>query len=71
MGNNRGNKVSQKYHPEDNSFWDFNLDHLIEYDLPTIIEGVLEVSKKEKLTYIGHSQGATQLLFGLGVHPNL
>ena len=44
------------------------MDHLIEFDQPTIINGVLDISKKDKLIYIGHSQGSTQFLASTGIH---
>lgn len=44
---------------------------MIQYDLPTLIEGVLKVTGKKQLTYIGHSQGTYQFFAGLGIHPKL
>lgn len=71
MGNNRGNRVSQKEeHPDDN-FWDFNLDHLVDFDQPAMLEGVLKHSGKDKLIYVGHSQGSAQFVLGMGVHHHL
>ena len=35
------------------------------YDLPAMFETITQVSGNEKLTYIGFSQGTTQLLYGL------
>jgi lysosomal acid lipase/cholesteryl ester hydrolase len=37
VGNNRGNIVSQKEEHLDTAFWDYSLDHLVDYDQPTII----------------------------------
>ena len=41
VGNNRGTKYSTKnsHLPE---YWDYNLDHLIQYDIPAMIDGVLK-----------------------------
>ena len=36
-----------------------------DYDLPAEISYVLEKTGKEKLAYIGHSQGTTQLFYAL------
>ena len=44
---------------------------MVDFDQPALIEGVLQVSGKEKLIYIGHSQGSAQLVLGLGVHQHL
>jgi pimeloyl-ACP methyl ester carboxylesterase len=71
VGNNRGNKISR--HEEDHSaeFWEYCFDHLIQYDQPAVINGVLRETGKEKLIYIGHSQGSAQFLLGLGLNPDL
>ena len=34
-------------------------------DLPAMVQFILKVTSKEKLTYIGFSQGTTQMLYGL------
>jgi len=63
LGNNRGNKYSCKHTSKKAShddFWDFCLDEMIRYDLPTMIEYVLAQSGAETLTIIGFSQGTAQ-----------
>ena len=37
------------------------------YDQPANIEKILEVTGKPKLTYIGYSQGTTQMIYGLAL----
>jgi hypothetical protein len=32
---------------------------------------VLEASKKEKLIYVGHSQGSAQFILAMGVHKEI
>jgi pimeloyl-ACP methyl ester carboxylesterase len=71
IGNNRGNRVSKDENNNDAEYWAYNFDHLVEYDQPAIIEGVLRETGKEKVIYLGHSQGSTQFLLGLGVHREL
>jgi lysosomal acid lipase/cholesteryl ester hydrolase len=41
VGNNRGNRISR--HEDDNCarYWDYSFDHLIQYDQPAVINGVL------------------------------
>jgi len=67
FGNNRGNKYSRKHktlNPDSNSeFWDFSYIELGKYDIPAMIDYVLLVSKAEKLTFFGHSQGTMQIFF--------
>lgn len=70
IGNNRGTKYSKK-NSENFNYWEYNLDHLIRYDLPCIINSITATSRTEKLVYIGHSQGTTQFLAAMDVHPYL
>lgn len=62
LPNVRGNRYSRKhisYTPNMNKFWDFSWHEIATYDLPAIIDYTLNVTSKEKLHYIGHSQGTT------------
>ena len=38
-------------------------------DLPTFIDYILGVTGQQKLTYIGHSQGTTQMFLGASINP--
>lgn len=63
LGNNRGNKYSYKHvnkKPGNDDFWDYSLDDLCRYDLPTMVDYVLEHSGAKSLTLIGFSQGTAQ-----------
>ena len=40
-------------------FWDFTWDEMAKYDLPAMIEFVLEFTGQEDLFYAGHSMGTT------------
>jgi len=63
MGNNRGNKYSHKHlhkKPTHEDFWDYSLDDLAKYDLPSMIDYVLAQSGAKSLTLIGFSQGTAQ-----------
>ncbi|KAL3266158.1 hypothetical protein HHI36_010343 [Cryptolaemus montrouzieri] len=40
-------------------FWDISFNELGVYDLPALIDFILEKTGEEKLFYIGHSQGGT------------
>ena len=37
--------------------------------MPTFIDHILGVTGQEKLTYIGHSQGTTQMFLGASINP--
>lgn len=71
VGNNRGNRLSREEGDDCPKYWSYNFDHLVEYDQPTVISNVLFETKKEKVIYIGHSQGSTQFLLGMGAHSHL
>ncbi|XP_066595021.1 gastric triacylglycerol lipase-like isoform X2 [Prorops nasuta] len=61
LSNSRGNTYGRtnKYIPPDNKhFWDFTFHEMGFYDLPAVIDHILLVTGKDKLYYIGHSQGA-------------
>ncbi|CAH0715859.1 unnamed protein product, partial [Brenthis ino] len=61
LGNNRGNRYSRHHvylNPDrDDKFWDFSFHELGYYDLPAIIDFILNKTGQKKLTAIGHSQG--------------
>lgn len=64
LGNSRGNKHSRKhikYNPDkDAAFWEFSFQHMADFDLPTVFKYVNNATK-QKLIYIGHSQGTIQM----------
>jgi len=53
MANSRGNQYSKPIN------WNWNWDQHAQYDLPAVVDYVLNYTKTSKLFYIGHSQGAT------------
>ncbi|XP_047993750.1 lipase 3-like [Leguminivora glycinivorella] len=63
MGNARGNYYSRNHtilNPDTVPlFWNFSWDEIGNIDLPTMITYVLRHTGKERLHYIGHSQGTT------------
>ncbi|KAF8893876.1 triacylglycerol lipase [Infundibulicybe gibba] len=74
FGNNRGNKYSKKsihHGPNSSKFWDFSIDDFAWHDIPDTINYILEITKAEKLSYIGFSQGTAQAFAALSIHPQL
>jgi pimeloyl-ACP methyl ester carboxylesterase len=69
LGNNRGNKYSRNHkslNPDkEKSFWYFSYHEMGLYDLPAIIDFILLTTGREKISYIGHSQGTAQLFAAL------
>ena len=59
LGNSRGTKYSRSHEtldPDfDQKFWEFSWGQMAEHDLPASINYVRQISKANKITYIGHS----------------
>ncbi|XP_022293605.2 gastric triacylglycerol lipase-like [Crassostrea virginica] len=63
LGNSRGNTYSRRHvrlSPKEDAFWEWSWDEMAKYDIPAVIEYVLEKSGKQQLYFIGHSQGTLQ-----------
>lgn len=74
LGNNRGNKYSQKHIKHDVAsveFWNFSIDDYAIFDIPDTIDYILERTEKEKITYIGFSQGTAQAFALISITPEL
>lgn len=75
LGNNRGNKYSRKHlklSPYDAKFWNFSLDEFAYFDIPDTLEYIRDqYTPYDKITYIGFSQGCSQLFASLSVKPYL
>ncbi|XP_033740814.1 lysosomal acid lipase/cholesteryl ester hydrolase-like [Pecten maximus] len=69
LGNSRGNTYSRKHKtlsPNDPKFWEWSWDEMAIYDLPAMVDYILNVTNRKQLYYLGYSQG-TQIAFsGLG-----
>ncbi|XP_017781320.1 PREDICTED: lipase member K-like [Nicrophorus vespilloides] len=67
LGNNRGsfNSPEHQYLPKNSrEYWNYTnickLDDLGDYELPAVIDFIAQkTGKKEKIIYVGHSQGTT------------
>ena len=62
LGNNRGNRFSQKHstlNPKQKLFWQFDWEEMGTYDTPAVIDYILNLTNQSKISYIGHSEGAT------------
>ncbi|KPJ14387.1 Lipase 1 [Papilio machaon] len=72
MGNARGNKYSLshiKLKSSQSEFWSFTWDEIGKYDLPSMIDYILETTRMKTLYYIGHSQGTTSFYVMLSLKP--
>jgi len=69
--NNRGNKYSLDHMDPAISYsdyWNFCWDEMAEFDVPANINYIISKTDKDKLTWIGHSEGTSQM-FAAGVDP--
>jgi len=73
LGNNRGTRYAQ-YHveldPASAHYWRFSQEEMGLHDLPAFIDYVLAKTGQDQLTYVGHSQGTTQMFLGASLNPD-
>ena len=50
-------------------YWQFSYTEMGKYDAPAQIEEALSRSGRSTLTYVGHSQGTTQMFYALQAQP--
>lgn len=65
LGNARGNRYSRGHNilsVDSEPFWDFSWHEIGYYDIPAMINYVLETTNHDKLDYIGHSQVGIRIL---------
>lgn len=70
LGNSRGNTFSlghTQYDPwkDEKEYWNFDWTEMGLYDIPATLDHITDVTGQEKIAYIGHSQGTTQMFVGL------
>ncbi|KAG7308010.1 hypothetical protein JYU34_006647 [Plutella xylostella] len=76
LGNARGTvngRSHSKLNPDNNrhasDFFDFSFEEIGMYDIPAMIDYVLDHTKNQKLHYIGHSQGCSTFLVMTSMLP--
>jgi len=71
LGNNRG--VYDKhveFSTKDHAYWDWSLHELGRYDFSAMVKYVAQHTK-QKVVYVGHSQGNAQAFVGLALSPEI
>jgi pimeloyl-ACP methyl ester carboxylesterase len=73
LGNTRGNKYSRNHnllHADyEEEFWDFSFHEMGLYDLPASFDYIKNKTGVEKINYVGHSQGTTQMFAAISLKP--
>jgi pimeloyl-ACP methyl ester carboxylesterase len=72
LGNNRGNALSWNHtflNRWTTEYWEFTWQDMAAYDLPAMIGYTLNHTRYDKLVYIGHSEGTTQMFAELSDVP--
>ena len=73
MGNNRGTRFSQGHvslNTSEARYWDFSWEEMGTKDTPAFIDYIIKTTGRTKISYVGHSQGTTQLLAGASLIPD-
>ena len=67
LGNNRCGFVPSWNPKKVNSrkHWDWDLNEMVKFDLPKLIDTVCKITQNEKISIMAHSQGTTELFMGL------
>ncbi|XP_072050941.1 gastric triacylglycerol lipase-like [Amphiura filiformis] len=74
LGNVRGNTYSKKHQslkPSQREFWYWSWDEMGKYDLPGMVDFILNTTGHKQISYIGHSQGTTMAFAGLSISKDL
>ncbi|XP_047991950.1 gastric triacylglycerol lipase-like [Leguminivora glycinivorella] len=75
VGSPRGTYNGRKHvrlDPDKNKeFWSFSVDEIGKYDAPAMLEYVLKYTKKEKLMYLGFSQGGGSFFVMCSERPDI
>jgi len=67
LGNTRGNKYSHDHAGSISNYdmWNFDFEEMGDSDITAEIDYVLKLTGQRKVAYIAHSQGTTQMFYGL------
>mmetsp|Transcript_15426 Transcript_15426/g.26087 ORF Transcript_15426/g.26087 Transcript_15426/m.26087 type:complete len:219 (+) Transcript_15426:342-998(+) len=73
LGNNRGNRFADTHTTLSSSqkeYWNFSWEEMGTHDLPAIFKTIQKKTGQKKISYIGHSEGTTQVMAGASLIPD-
>ena len=68
LNNTRGNTYSRAHvslNPNHKAFWEFDWQQMGQYDVNGVLDYIIMETGYDKVAYIGHSQGTTQMFYAL------
>ncbi|NXX22960.1 LIPM Lipase, partial [Podargus strigoides] len=74
LGNSRGTSGSQRHQhlsADQVEFWDFSFHEMAMFDLPAMIDFILQKTGQKQIYYIGYSQGCTISFIAFSSMPEL
>lgn len=74
LGNMRGNSYSRRHvntRISPSNYWRFSWAEMAKYDIPAMIDTVLNITGEKQLYYIGHSQGTLTMFSALSINEDL
>lgn len=72
LGNNRGTRWSDTHSTLSNKekeYWQYSWEEMGTYDSPANIDYILNLTGFDKINYVGHSEGTTQIMAGGSLIP--
>lgn len=72
LGNSRGNYYADRHSNKSLTkaqYWDFSWHEMGYYDIPAVIEYILNETEETEIYYIGHSMGSTMFLVMASTRP--